>query len=162
MRTLVGYLCSSLSSEHLVLRRACMGCLRQLAQRHPHILAGSSLLRRGHPLFYVFKERALPQFLNKRCIKLAMFHCSTTTNLKRLHIVLIPQASCINIQFFESQGQNTSTYNSCWSIHPFLEKSPPTNVKLLLPHSRWFGKGRLSCLWSELIPQFIKWKMTGI
>ena len=40
MKALVVYLCNSLFSKHLLLRRECIACLRQLAQRHPHELAG--------------------------------------------------------------------------------------------------------------------------
>ncbi|XP_063687997.1 HEAT repeat-containing protein 5B-like [Bolinopsis microptera] len=39
MKALVVYLCNSLFSKHLLLRRECIACLRQLAQRHPHELA---------------------------------------------------------------------------------------------------------------------------
>ena len=48
MNGLVVYLCNSLSSEHLLLRRECIACLRQLAQRHPHELAGMSHLNSQH------------------------------------------------------------------------------------------------------------------
>ena len=40
MKALIVYLCNSLASEHLLLRRECIACLRQLAQRHPRQLAG--------------------------------------------------------------------------------------------------------------------------
>ena len=44
MKALVVYLCNSLFSKHLLLRRECIACLRQLAQRHPHELAGLLIL----------------------------------------------------------------------------------------------------------------------